>query len=115
MYAAALIPMQLITDQLIPDRFLSTDILFGVEVAALPVAAGIEILKYRLYDIDYVINRTLIYGVLTAGVIGFYIGVVTAFDALLQRTGLGVSLIATALVAVFFQSAAHGFRAAWTG
>jgi signal transduction histidine kinase len=105
MYAAALIPMQLITDQLIPDRFLNTDILFGVEVAALPVAAGIAILKYRLYDIDFVINRTLVYGALTAGVIGFYIGVVTAFDELLQRTGVGVSLIATALVAVFFQPA----------
>ncbi|MGH2827572.1 MAG: histidine kinase [Actinomycetota bacterium] len=105
MYAAALIPVQLITDQLIPDRFLSTDILFGVGVAALPVAAGVAILKYRLYDIDFVINRTLVYGALTAGVIGFYIGVVTAFDAFLQRTGVGVSLIATALVAVFFQPA----------
>jgi signal transduction histidine kinase len=104
-YAAALIPLGVIVDELTPDRLVRTDLLFGLTVASLPIAAGIAILKYRLYDIDFVINRTLVYGALTAGVIGSYIGVVTAFDAFLQRTGVGVSLIATALVAVFFQPA----------
>lgn len=104
-YAAALIPLGVIADEFTPDRLVRTDLLLGLTVASLPIAAGIAILKHRLYDIDFVINRTLVYGALTAGVIGSYIGVVMAFDAFLQRTGVGVSLIATALVAVFFQPA----------
>jgi hypothetical protein len=44
----------------------------------LPVAVGIAILKYRLYDIDRLINRTLVYGLLTAILVGLYFGGVTA-------------------------------------
>jgi hypothetical protein len=44
----------------------------------LPVAVGIAILKYRLYDIDRLINRTLVYGLLTAILVGPYFGGVTA-------------------------------------
>ncbi len=47
---------------------------FGLSVIALPAAIGIAILKYRLYDIDVVINRTLVYGSLTATLIALYVG-----------------------------------------
>jgi hypothetical protein len=59
-------------------------LVFAVPLAGLPVAAGIAILKYRLYDIDILINRTLVYGSLTAILAGIYFGGVTATQAVFQ-------------------------------
>ncbi|HYN99742.1 MAG TPA: GAF domain-containing sensor histidine kinase, partial [Actinomycetota bacterium] len=111
-FATALIPVQVAAEQLLPEPLAGTDVLFGLSIATLPVACGIAILKYRLYDIALVINRTLVYGTLTAGVAGFYVAVVTVFDAMLRRSGIGVSLVATALVAVFFQPARERLQGA---
>jgi signal transduction histidine kinase len=81
--------------------------IFYVGVFALlfvPVFTYIAILKYRLYYIDVVINRTLVYGALTACVAGIYVLAVVALGALFQAQGhLAVSLSATGLVAVLFQ------------
>jgi hypothetical protein len=51
---------------------------------SIPIATGIAILRYRLYDIDVIINRTLVYGALTAILVGLYFGGVTATQAIFR-------------------------------
>ena len=78
----------------------------SVGTDGLPIAIGLAILKYRLYDIDIVINRTLVYGALAAFITAIYVGIVVGIGNLIGSGGqpnLALSIVATAVVAVAFQ------------
>ena len=74
--------------------------------SALPLCIGIAVLKYRLYDIDVVISRALVYGTLAAFITAIYVVIVVGLGALIgqgDRPNLVLSIVATAVVAVGFQ------------
>jgi hypothetical protein len=52
--------------------------------AGVPIAVGFAVLKYRLYNIDVIINRTLVYGALTAALVAIYFGGVAATEAVVR-------------------------------
>ena len=52
--------------------------------AGIPIAVGFAVLKYRLYNIDVIINRTLVYGALTAALVAVYFGGVAATEAVVR-------------------------------
>jgi DNA-binding SARP family transcriptional activator len=73
---------------------------------AIPVAVGIAILRYHLYDIDVVISKTLVFGGLAAFITVVYVAVVVGVGAAVGRgagSNLALAVVATALVAVAFQ------------
>lgn len=70
----------------------------------MPLAIAIAILRYRLWDVDPIVNRTLVYGALTVSVIGVYALVVGIFNAIFQVQGNPViSVLVAGIVAVLFQ------------
>jgi signal transduction histidine kinase len=85
-------------------------IAFAVFFPLIPVAAGVAILKYRLYGIDVVISRTIVYGCLAAFITVVYAVIVAGLGAAGSgslhagsRPNPGLSILATAVVAVAFQ------------
>ena len=89
---------------LVPWGLLQTGpVLILLAIPLIPAAMVVAILRHQLLDIRLVVSRAVLYGLMTAGVIGVYIGLVAAFDVVLRReVGLGTSVLATVVVAVAF-------------
>ena len=100
LYAAAQLALLPVSGLLPP---LVGDLLFAWVVLTLPVAIAVAVLRYRLDGIDVVINRTLVYALLTTVVVGIYVLIVGYLGVALRREDDPlVSLIATGVVAVLF-------------
>jgi signal transduction histidine kinase len=77
--------------------------LFGI-----PAAMGIAILKHRLYDIDVIISRAVVYGLLSAAVTGVYAGIVLGIGTLVgHRRGSLLTIAAAVTIALLFQPLRH--------
>ena len=83
----------------------------------IPAAIGLAVLKYRLYDIDVIINRTLVYGARTAALVAIYFGGVTATQAMF-RTLTGQEkqpqlaiVVSTLVIAALFNPLRHRIQA----
>jgi signal transduction histidine kinase len=72
-------------------------------LTALPVAACIAILRYRLYDIDLVINRAVVYGVLTLLLAATYVATTLALGTAVDRSSAWVTACATLFAALAFR------------
>jgi len=108
-YCAALVGAGFGTGVFISEPVGGLAFLVGLlALAGLPVAAGIAILRYRLYDIDVIVNRTLVYGTLTVSLVALYIGSVVSLQYLFRvLTGGGSQLAivaSTLVIAALFNS-----------
>ncbi|MBI2237391.1 MAG: hypothetical protein HYU54_02550 [Actinobacteria bacterium] len=80
--------------------------LLAAGLLSVPIATAVAILKYRLYAIDVVVNKTVVYGTLALFITAVYVAIVVGIGALVGRSdepNIGLSILATALVAVAFQ------------
>jgi len=114
-YAASLTALLTVVSEPLPNSAVN-DVVFGLPIAFIPISAGIAILRYRLYDIDRLINRTLVYGALTALLGVIYASMVLTLGQLFGGIGTRppswAVAAATLAVAALFQPARRRIQAA---
>jgi hypothetical protein len=90
--------------------------LYALDYALLPLSVGLAMLRYRLYEVDVIIRKTLVYAVLVAVLAGVYLGGVTLVGALLRTvsgsSGTVAVTVSTLLVVGAFQPLRHRIRRA---
>ena len=103
-YASAFLVAAIIANS--PLVGVGGNVLPGIALVMVPAAIGIAMFRYRLYDIDVVINKTIVVAVLAAFVTAVYLAVVVGISHLINTTGepnVLLSIAATAIVALAFQ------------
>ena len=85
----------------LPLSLLSRQFGSGIGMAALPVSMGVAILRYRLYDIDRIISRTLAYAIVTGLLVGLYAALALAAGALRFHGQVAVAAATLAAAALF--------------
>jgi signal transduction histidine kinase len=109
-FTTAMFPIIFLLGQLVGSVDTTEEEIFSfltimVGAMLVPLSIGISILKYRLYDIDVVINKTIVFGALAAFITGIYVAIVVGIGTLLgsqDEPNLALSIAATAIVAIAF-------------
>ena len=87
----------------IPDA--AVNLLFALVITSIPIAAGIAMLKYRLYEIDVIISKTLVYGSLSVILGAAYVGLVLAgqwvFSSFAGGSNLAIAASTLVVAALF--------------
>ena len=112
LYAVALFVLWVVTLILFEGSeewaIVQSNLVFALLLAGIPVTAAVAILRHRLFDIDVVISKTLVYGALAVFVTVVYVALVVGIGAVVGGSGnLVLSIVATAVVAVAFQPVRH--------
>ena len=104
-FAGAFLVAAIIASSPLFNEF-GASVLPSIALLMVPVAVGIAMFKYRLYDIDLVISKTVVVAVLAAFVTAVYLAIVVGIGTAIGTSGepnLGLSIAATAIVALAFQ------------
>jgi hypothetical protein len=107
--AASILPFALVAhtlaETLAPGAVNTVESIFSIGIMAFPIAIGIAVLKYRLYEIDRIISRALVYGSLTVVLAATYVGLVLGGQAVFASFAGGSNLAvaaSTLVVAALF-------------
>jgi hypothetical protein len=104
--AASALVVEVVLANLAPVLYLTGTAVFSMVVLVIPAGIGVAMLRYRLYDIDVVINRTLVYGSLTATLVALYFGGIVVlqrvFVALTGQQSTLAVVASTLVIAALF-------------
>ncbi len=84
------------------NNSIADDVMFPIALACLPISCGLAVLRYRLYDIDRIVSRTVSYALVSAVLIGLYVGCVALTTSVLSfGSSFGVAASTLAAAAAF--------------